>query len=114
MGTATSNLRAATAARAARTTHIGVLTGTDAAPGTEITGNATYPRVAATWPTTDTDGDWSSAPAAVKVARTSAPTLWGGYTAATGGELVEWGEIENPKPTGVDEVTVTARLESLV
>lgn len=93
MPTTTPGLRAATAGLAATGRHIGFLTGGDATtPGAEVSGG-TYARQPTTWPTTDTDGDWTGTQVEVQIPAGTTVTGWGLYSAATGGDLLSWARL---------------------
>jgi len=91
MPTTTPGLRAATAGLAAAGRHIGLLSGgTLTTPGTETVG---VTRQATTWPTTDTDGDWTGSQVEVQIPAGTTVTGWGLYSAATGGDLLSWARL---------------------
>jgi len=110
MGMAQDEARAITANRATRLGFVGLLTGTDGAPGAELS-SAAYARKAVTWPTDDTDGSWTAPAVEVPCATTDAPTLTAFFSAVSGGAPRQWRPIATP-PTGVTSVRVTPTLES--
>jgi len=111
MGMSTDEARAITANRATRYTHVGLLTGTEASPGAELSSGA-YSRRPITWPTDDTDGTWVAPAVDVPTATTDEPTLVAVFSAASGGAARQWRAITGVAPKGVTSVRVTPTIDS--